>query len=135
MNFDQGLAYETGAKDSRKTKKHAQKDGKENHAKICTSRQTSSMFALWVSYRQFREIRARTAGYPQLTLPDLWPSFLFRTTRHSLTQTSQRDHSRVDHSINNQIAPNFDQPFLPLVGSGPLPRFRPYGPRTDILFS
>ena len=115
MNFDQGLAYETAADHPRSTKTHPQKDGKENHDNIRTRRQTPSMFALWVSYGLFRAIRARTDGHPQLTLLDLWPSCLFRTTYHPLTQTSQCLHSRIDHTTIHSKKTILAYPFL-LIG-------------------
>jgi len=105
-NLDQGPSHEKTPKNACQARTAAKRCGDENQNKIGTSRQAPSLSTLRVPYGKFRTIGARTFDVSQLTLSDLWPSFFFRTTRDSPTQTSQRHHSR-DHQTNKKrITPN-----------------------------
>ena len=105
-NLDQGPSHEKTPKNACQTRTTAKRCGDENRNKICTSRQAPSLSTLRVPYGKFRTIGARTFALSQLTLSDLWPSFFFRTTRDSATQTSERHYSRVHQTSKKPITPN-----------------------------
>ena len=103
-NLDQGPSHEKTPKNACQARTAAKRCGDENQ--IGTSRQAPSLSTLRVPYGKFRTIGARTFAVSQFTLSDLWPSFFFRTTRDSPTQTSQRHHSRVHQTNKKQITPH-----------------------------
>jgi hypothetical protein len=105
-NLDQGPSYEKTPKNACQTRTAAKRCGDEIRNKIGTSRQAPSLSTLRVPYGKFRTFGARTFDVSQLTLSDLWPSFFYRTTGHSATQTSQRHHSRVHQTNKKRITPH-----------------------------